>query len=160
MVSASESTGMQVNIFVSCRKLRKLDTFSDSDPTCFMYLFNQVSQKWVKQGHTEQIMNSEVVPNKHYRISSSTEKEWKLSSKASKLNHYCLFRLSFFQTVVIIFCISRKSDSTRASVEQSRNTRRFSQRSKQSSSARNSQLNSKQQSTLTENSTLVENIEL
>lgn len=58
MVSASESTGMQVNIFVSCRKLRKLDTFSDSDPTCFMYLFNQVSQKWVKQGHTEQIMNS------------------------------------------------------------------------------------------------------
>ena len=35
--ASSESYVMQVNLFVSGRKLRDLDTFSKSDPMCFLY---------------------------------------------------------------------------------------------------------------------------
>ena len=47
---------MQVEIFISGRKLKDLDTFSKSDPQCM--LFEQRGNSWVKIGQTEQVMNS------------------------------------------------------------------------------------------------------
>ena len=47
---------MQVNLFVSARKLKDLDTFSKSDPRCL--LFEQRGRQWVRAGQTEQVKNS------------------------------------------------------------------------------------------------------
>ena len=47
---------MQVEIFISGRKLKDLDTFSKSDPQCMLY--EQRGNSWVKIGQTEQIRNS------------------------------------------------------------------------------------------------------
>ena len=48
---------MQVNLFISGRKLKDLDTFSKSDPVCF--IFEKLdSGSWQKIGQTEQIKNS------------------------------------------------------------------------------------------------------
>ena len=44
---------MQVNLFVSGRKLKDLDTFSKSDPQCILY--EKRNNSWVKVGNTEQI---------------------------------------------------------------------------------------------------------
>ena len=55
MVSA-DNLCMQVNLFVSGRKLRDLDAFSKSDPMCF--LLEQRNGSWAKLGQTEQIKNN------------------------------------------------------------------------------------------------------
>ena len=47
---------MEVNLFISGRKLRDLDTFSKSDPTALV--FEQRNNNWVKIGQTEQINNT------------------------------------------------------------------------------------------------------
>ena len=47
---------MQVNLFVSGRKLKDLDTFSKSDPQCILY--EKKNNNWVKVGQTEQIKNN------------------------------------------------------------------------------------------------------
>ena len=46
----------KVNLFVSGRKLKNLDTFSKSDPICI--LFEQRDGKWNKLGMTECIQNT------------------------------------------------------------------------------------------------------
>ncbi len=56
MVSAADTMCMQVNLFISARKLRDLDTFSKSDPRCL--IMESVNGSWVKRGATEQIQNS------------------------------------------------------------------------------------------------------
>ena len=55
MVEAN-SLQMQVNIYVSGRKLKDLDTFSKSDPQCL--LFEKRNGQWCKLGSTEQINNT------------------------------------------------------------------------------------------------------
>lgn len=55
MVTAN-SLQMQVNLFVSGRKLKKMDTFSQSDPRCL--LFEKKNGNWVKIGMTEQIKDN------------------------------------------------------------------------------------------------------
>ncbi len=55
MVSPADTMCMQVNLFISGRKLRDLDTFSKSDPQCLV--MEQVNGSWVKRGSTEQIKN-------------------------------------------------------------------------------------------------------
>lgn len=47
---------MQVEIFISGRKLKDLDTFSKSDPQCI--IMEQRGKTWQKIGQTEQIKNS------------------------------------------------------------------------------------------------------
>ena len=47
---------MEVEIFISGRKLKDLDTFSKSDPQCLIY--EQRGNQWIKIGQTEQIRNS------------------------------------------------------------------------------------------------------
>ena len=54
MVDAS-NLQMQVNLFVSGRKLKDLDTFSKSDPQCL--LMERRGNSWVKIAMTEQIKN-------------------------------------------------------------------------------------------------------
>ena len=56
MVDPNASLQMQVNLFVSGRKLKDLDTFSKSDPRCILY--EKRNNNWVKVGQTEQIMNT------------------------------------------------------------------------------------------------------
>ena len=56
MVSAADQLMYQVNMYISGRKLKDLDTFSKSDPQCV--LFEQRNGSWVKVGQTEQIKNS------------------------------------------------------------------------------------------------------
>ena len=46
---------MQVNLFISGRKLKDLDAFSKSDPVCLVY--ERVAGQWQKIGKTEQIKN-------------------------------------------------------------------------------------------------------
>ena len=46
---------MKVNLMISGRKLKDLDTFSKSDPMCL--LFEKRNGGWVKMGQTEQIKN-------------------------------------------------------------------------------------------------------
>ena len=55
MVSGADTLKMQVNLFVSGRNLKSMDTFSQSDPICL--LFEQINGNWVKKGMTEQIKN-------------------------------------------------------------------------------------------------------
>jgi len=55
MVSAADTLSMQVNLFISGRKLKDLDTFSKSDPQCL--IFEQRNGSWMKVGTTEQIKN-------------------------------------------------------------------------------------------------------
>jgi len=47
---------MQVNLFISGRKLKDLDAFSKSDPACLV--FENRNGQWIKVGQTEQIKNS------------------------------------------------------------------------------------------------------
>ncbi len=56
MVDAS-AMSMQVNLFISGRKLKDLDTFSKSDPMCLLYVQAQ-NQQWQKIGSTELINNN------------------------------------------------------------------------------------------------------
>ena len=54
------SLSMQVNLYISGRKLKNLDTFSKSDPLCRVYEKKQGN--WVKLGQTERI-NDSLNPN-------------------------------------------------------------------------------------------------
>mmetsp|Transcript_44463 Transcript_44463/g.58984 ORF Transcript_44463/g.58984 Transcript_44463/m.58984 type:complete len:111 (+) Transcript_44463:30-362(+) len=56
MVQANTSLHERVNLFVSGRKLKNLDTFSKSDPKCV--LFEQKGTSWQKIGETETVMNN------------------------------------------------------------------------------------------------------
>jgi hypothetical protein len=47
---------MKINLYVSGRKLKDLDTFSKSDPCCV--LAEASGNDWVTRGQTEQIMDS------------------------------------------------------------------------------------------------------
>jgi hypothetical protein len=55
MVDASAMM-MQVNLFVSGRKLKDLDTFSKSDPQCRLLEFK--NNQWQEIGRTEVVMNN------------------------------------------------------------------------------------------------------
>ena len=55
MVMPQQDLSMQVNLFVSGRKLRDLDAFSKSDPQCL--LFEKRGGQWAKVGQTEQKKN-------------------------------------------------------------------------------------------------------
>ena len=61
MVQAGPSAGgsamqMQVNLFISGRKLKDLDTFSKSDPQCRVY--EKRGNSWTKIAETECISNN------------------------------------------------------------------------------------------------------
>ena len=56
MVSPSNTLCMQVQLFISARKLRNLDIFSKSDPRCSV--FELVNNKWVLRGQTEKIKDN------------------------------------------------------------------------------------------------------
>ena len=47
---------MQVNLYISGRKLKDLDAFSKSDPVCIV--FEKVNGNWTKIGKTEQVKNN------------------------------------------------------------------------------------------------------
>jgi len=47
---------MQVNLFISCRKLPDMDAFSKSDPQCIVY--ERHHGRWTKVGKTEKISNN------------------------------------------------------------------------------------------------------
>lgn len=47
---------MQVNLYVSGRKLKDLDTFSKSDPICILQ--ERRNGAWQTMGQTEQVRNS------------------------------------------------------------------------------------------------------
>ena len=47
---------MQVELFISGRKLKDLDTFSKSDPQCRLYEWK--NNQWMKIAQTETIMNN------------------------------------------------------------------------------------------------------
>ena len=47
---------MQVQLYISCRKLKDLDTFSKSDPQCRIYEFKQ--NQWRQIAKTETIANN------------------------------------------------------------------------------------------------------
>ena len=55
MVQPVQDMSMQVNLFVSGRKLRDLDAFSKSDPQCIV--FEKRGGSWAKLGQTEQKKN-------------------------------------------------------------------------------------------------------
>lgn len=50
------SLQMQVNLYISGRKLKDLDAFSKSDPVCLV--FEKVNGHWTKIGKTEQVKNN------------------------------------------------------------------------------------------------------
>jgi len=56
MVDAS-AMSMQVNLFISGRKLKDLDTFSKSDPQCWLFE-QQPNKQWTKIAQTEIINNN------------------------------------------------------------------------------------------------------
>ena len=48
---------MQVELHISCRKLKDLDVFSKSDPLVYFSTCNDQLRKWVQFGKTECIQN-------------------------------------------------------------------------------------------------------
>ena len=48
---------MQVQLHISCRKLKDLDIFSKSDPIVHFFILGRQG-KWVKSGQTELINNN------------------------------------------------------------------------------------------------------
>jgi hypothetical protein len=56
MVDSFENLSMKVELTISCRNLKDLDTFSKSDPQCKVY--EKIGTKWVKRGRTERIQNN------------------------------------------------------------------------------------------------------
>ena len=48
---------MQVELHISCRKLKDLDVFSKSDPLVYFSTWNDQLRKWVQFGTTECIQN-------------------------------------------------------------------------------------------------------
>ena len=49
---------MQVTLYISCRKLKNLDTFSKSDPICYFYQWDERQRNWRLCGETEQIKDN------------------------------------------------------------------------------------------------------
>jgi C2 domain len=47
-----------IEISISCRELRRMDTLSLSDPQCRVFELNSKTQKWRKIGETEVIMDT------------------------------------------------------------------------------------------------------
>ena len=61
MVSpAASSLCMQVQLFISGRKLKNLDILSKSDPKCSVY--EMVNNKWMIKGQTE-MQNNQLNPD-------------------------------------------------------------------------------------------------
>ncbi len=56
MVSLADTMCMQVELFISGRKLKDLDSFSKSDPLC--KLFEMKNNSWVQVGKTEMKKNN------------------------------------------------------------------------------------------------------
>lgn len=56
VMATSESLKSRVNLYVSGRKLKDLDTWSKSDPKCILY--EKRGNNWVKMGETETINNN------------------------------------------------------------------------------------------------------
>ena len=56
MVSAADTLCQRVELFISGRKLRDMDTFSKSDPRCLVV--ENANGHWREIGRTEQIKNS------------------------------------------------------------------------------------------------------
>ena len=54
--SLADSMCMKINMYISGRKLKDLDTFSKSDPKCILYEWK--NNQWVQMGVTEQIQNT------------------------------------------------------------------------------------------------------
>ena len=54
----SNDLSSSVEIFVSCRDLKNLDTFSKSDPIVKIYMQNEKTKQWVLIGETERVMNN------------------------------------------------------------------------------------------------------
>ena len=55
-ITQQPSLSMRINLYVSGRKLRDLDTFSKSDP-CVILAENR-DGNWITLGQTEQVQNS------------------------------------------------------------------------------------------------------
>ena len=56
MVSAANQLKESVQLYVSGRKLKDLDTWSKSDPKCYVY--EKRGGSWIKIGQTETINNN------------------------------------------------------------------------------------------------------
>ena len=56
MVDAFDYLKMKVNLFISGRNLKDLDSFSKSDPRCILYELR--NNDWSEIGRTEVIMNN------------------------------------------------------------------------------------------------------
>ena len=50
------SLEQKIELFIKCLKLKDLDTFSKSDPQCFVYIM--MNNTWAKIGETELIMDN------------------------------------------------------------------------------------------------------
>ena len=70
---------MQVTLFISCRKLKNLDTFTKSDPAVHFYQWNDRRRDWVKTGETEMIKDN-LNPDfqRSFEINYSFEKHQRL----------------------------------------------------------------------------------
>ena len=70
---------MNVEIFISCRKLKNLDTFSKSDPVVQVFVWDNRKKSWSKIGQTEQIKDT-LNPDfkKSFTLNYSFEKLQKL----------------------------------------------------------------------------------
>ena len=59
-VVAESALSMKVNLYISGRELKDLDTFSKSDPVCRLY--EKRNGQWISVGQTERI-NDNLNPN-------------------------------------------------------------------------------------------------
>lgn len=57
-MNIADTMSMQVNLYVSARKLKDLDVMSKSDPACALYEYKTDSKQWVKIGQTEKIKDN------------------------------------------------------------------------------------------------------
>ena len=55
-MEAADTLSMQLNLYVSARKLKDLDVMSKSDPCCALYEYK--NNNWVKIGQTERIKDN------------------------------------------------------------------------------------------------------
>jgi len=55
---AAQEPGEKIQIFISCRKLKDMDTFSKSDPQVHVFLKNGKNGVYTALGKTEMILNN------------------------------------------------------------------------------------------------------
>ena len=55
-LNAADTLSMQLNLYISARKLKDLDVMSKSDPCCALY--EEKNGRWVKIAQTEKIKDS------------------------------------------------------------------------------------------------------